>query len=688
MIDLREPYASGEQERVVKTVPLTEATFAETGHLVDTLGLEYRPQQAEMAESVAAAFARSRVLLFEAGTGVGKSLAYLLPGIIHAVEDQRQMLVSTNTIALQEQIFAKDLGICRELFEKVPTLNAYKDFRQALLVGKGNYLCTTRLQQAISSQTELFQSNEQDDLERIANWSVETQTGLLQELGPAPSSEVWDQVNADNPACNARNCSAESCFYRKAREQVRKAQVLIVNHSLLFALLGAGFRPRADVPGILHPRDFAVLDEAHTVPGVAADYFGERVSSFGLRRVLLRLYNPKRKRGLLSKLGRMEDIRAVERALAETEYFFNVVRRTFLDKRNVMRIYEPEWAEPVLDGPLKELAQRVAKIGNDLDEGPARDDVLGQRDSIQSFAGGIAACLEMAEDKHAYWTERSGRKGDHVMLRSAPLDVAPYLREHLFTRDTGVLLASATLADGPSMDGFAAKVGATGETTRKVDSPFDYERNTAIFIATDAPAPTRQEARLNVEYLADMILYCANGVSGGSLALFTSYADMHAVAAAIEEPWSANGRPLLVQGIHGSRQYLSSQMRSTGNALLLGTDSFWTGVDIPGPALSQVIITRLPFENPSAPLAEARSDAIKERGGNPFFELTLPDAVIKFRQGIGRLIRKADDRGSITILDARIVAKQYGQQFLAALPKRSFERISKRTRDWAFQPVE
>ncbi|MBN2069705.1 MAG: ATP-dependent DNA helicase [Opitutales bacterium] len=666
---------------------LTERIFANEGLLQSALGLAHRRQQADMSLQVAQAFAGNGSLLCEAGTGVGKSLAYLIPGIIHAVAHRRQCLVSTHTISLQEQVMHKDLMLCRKLFNTVEELRPYAGFETAMLIGRGNYLCGTRLQEALRSKLDLFPGPEQKELERIERWARTTQNGRVQELNPPPLPEVWEWVNAEGHACSSKHCTPENCFYRRARQEVAKAQVVIVNHSLLFALIGAGFGPSSDKQGVLHAGDFVVLDEAHTVPAVATENLGEHISSYALNRLLLRLYHPKRRKGLMTYYGDRYDQKAVVEALEATSLFFDAVADALLTEQDTARIHNADWVAPILHGPLTALAQRLGDVCNKLEEGPARDEVKGLRTSLIAYNGAINTCISMSEEAFVYWAERGGRGKSIITLRTAPLDVAPALKEHLFNRQTAVVMTSATLADNSKLEGFRHKVGAYGAEGLVEDSPFDYENKTRVFVAADAPMPDAENQRLNIDWLADMIAYCALKVDGGTLVLFTSYSDMNAVADVLEVVCDRAERRLLVQGRDGSRTDLRNRFAKAGNGILLGTDSFWTGVDVPGKALSQVIITRLPFENPSHPIVQARCEWHSAHGHNPFIALTLPEAIIQFRQGVGRLIRTHEDKGTITLLDSRLLNKPYGRQFLAVLPHPSYTVFSKIDRNYRFRPL-
>jgi len=666
---------------------LSDRIFAANGWLQSAMGLEHRPEQAAMAQTVVRSCLSHQALLFEAGTGVGKSLAYLIPGIITAISTKRPFIVSSHTIALQEQIKHKDLEICRKLFSQVKPLHRFKDFKVAMLVGRGNYLCKHRLFKAIETKSDLFGGSEQDDLERIVHWSNETETGLREELNPRPSAEVWEWVNADSSSCNTRNCDHTTCFYRKALLQRTQANIIIVNHSLLFSLISAGLSPGQQSNGVLYADDFLVLDEAHTVPAIASDHFGLGISSYGVNRALKLLYNPTspKPRGLLLKYGKREDHTVVVKALATADTFFNDIRRRFLLNRDIVRLHAQNWADPILNQALGQVVHRLQVIGQGVDSKDAKEEIGDHIKRLKEYAKSINYVLELKEKDHVYWLEKAGHRRQIVYLRSAPLNVAEYLNEALFNRNTAVIMTSATLATGNSMETFKKDVGAWEQNQQIEASPFDYKTNCRIYIATDAPLPnSAQQGRLDIEYLADMVQFCCLRNPGGTLVLFTSYADMSKVAALLTETIVQSGRDLLVQGQNYARTELKNKFVQSGNAILFGTDSFWTGFDVPGPALSQVIITRLPFVNPSHPLAEAKSEYIRSQGGSPFTELMLPDAVIKFRQGIGRLIRTKTDTGVITILDSRVVTKEYGRSFIQSLPHQQTIRFSRRDRQARF----
>ena len=669
---------------------LAAEIFSDTGPLCSALKLEHRPEQEQMARAVAASMVVDEPLLFEAGTGVGKSLAYLIPGLIHAIDQSRQLIVSTHTISLQEQIEQKDLPICRRVFKAAPALARYADFRSTVLVGKSNYLCPTRLGHALADRTTLFADAEYEELQRIARWAEKTTTGLRHDLKPPPRPEVWDAVNADSSSCSRKHCDSEKCHYQRARVRLRSAHVVIVNHALLFALINSGgaqaHGATPETRGVLFPDDFLVLDEAHTVPEVATNNFGLSLSSYGVDRALKYLFNPRTRRGLFRKHGGAEAQQLVLDNLDASKLFFDFLSTRLLTPRAVVRVRETGVAEPMLDGPLSALHRLLGKLADKLGDGREHDELLEQKQRIKGLQAGITEWLTLGDKGHVYWAERSGRKQTIVTLRSAPIDVAPELRKHLFGCRTSVVCTSATLAVGGSIEPLAARIGADGVEAVAVMSPFDFERHMRIYVAADVPLPSPKEARLALDALTDYIRFCTEKVRGGSLVLFTSYTDMRAVALELEAGWRNARRPFLMQGADLSRTELAHQMRTLGNAVLFGTDSFWTGVDVPGAALSQVIITRLPFDPPTHPITEAKCEHIRDNGGNPFNDLTLPDALIKFRQGIGRLIRNKTDRGIVTILDSRVLAKAYGREFLGSLPTPAYERLDRTNRESVFRP--
>ena len=661
----------------VDIVGLVEQIFASDGYLVSRNGLEYRPQQEIMAIKTAQSFTTDTSLLFEAGTGTGKSLAYLVPGIIKAVSQQRPLVISSHTIALQEQLQKKDLEHCRALFESIPELKAFAGFKTALLVGRGNYLCTTRLQRAIEQIGSMAVDSESQELQRIAAWAQSSKTGLRHELTPPVTPDIWDMVSAESSTCSRTNCSPEVCFYQKAKKEVLSSDIRIVNHSLLFALLNAGMSAPADQKGILFAEDSVVLDEAHTVPDIATEHFGNAISSYAVSLALNRLYNPTKDRGFLKKHGDPRTLDLASHAILAADNYFNEIHVRFLDERSIARLHEPHWSPIDELLPIARLVDALGTLENRIQDERQIPELKDHRKRLFSLYQGLIACNEFKADDHVYWVERSGKRGTNTQVRSAPIHVAPYLRDYLFNGETSLLLTSATLSAGKRLDRFASKVGGDGSESQRVDSPFDYETNCTVQVFRQ-PLIERNDGRnerslSQIDTLSDQIIHWAEQTNGGVLVLFTSYAELQKATQSCEFPIERMGRELFVQGKDLSRTDMVAAFKNAGNAVMFGTDSFWTGIDIPGPALEHLIITRLPFENPSHPIHEARVEWIQKQGGNPFMEMIVPDALIKFRQGLGRLIRNQSDTGTITILDNRILTKPYGKYFLAALPKKTYE---------------
>ena len=680
VFDFSESFETGVPVGGTEAIALTERIFSgETSWLKKCLRMEARPQQTNMALAAARAFANSSPLLFEAGTGVGKSLAYLLPGIIFSLLSGKKFVVSTNTIPLQEQILKKDLPICRKLFSRVPELKKYENFKVVLMVGKANYLCGTRLAQALKRHEGLFDGSDGSDTARqlllIRDWAASPDcTGLREHLPQRVSDDVWEMVNADSAVCSRKNCSHKNCFYQRARAALDAANLVVVNHHLLFSLIGAGAAPQDDEAGVLYPNDFAVIDEAHRVPDVATDYFGVEISSTGLLRLLSRIANAYKKGGVLRDFGRNEGLGLISEAKSAVEDFFSDLRFRFLEKNRTFRFRERDWAQNVCEVPLGRLENKLKQIAQVEERSHAKDEINDFAKRIEAHRLAIRECLELRNaPQNVYWATLGTGKFRTVTLCGKPVDVAKQLAHTLFSRKTGVVLSSATLSDGTSMVRFRKRCGADICTENvislKENSPFDYKANMEIFLGKNLPEPDKENGALATEHLADICAHCAESVpAGGTLILCTSYEICRALADGLRERLADASREILVQGEDFSRQELIFRFTACGNAILIGTSSFWTGIDVPGAALSQVILTRLPFANPREPLVEARGEWIAENGGKPFFEMSVPDAVLQFRQGIGRLIRKAEDRGRVVILDSRVLNKTYGKRFLAALP--------------------
>ena len=677
-----------------------------TGRVARLLGTpEDRPSQRDMAAYVADAYNEGGVALLEAGTGVGKSFAYLVPAILWAVKNGERTVVSTNTINLQEQLVGTDL----------PTLakalgTADRPVRFALLKGWRNYLCLARVQQALGAVGTLLEPERRDELEAVAAWAKSTTDGSLSTLSFAPSDEVWDEVAAESDLCTRLRCPHfNACFVFAARRRAADADIVVVNHHLLASDLAVRqAQGNWEDAAVLPPYRRLVLDEGHHLEDTAADHLGKQATSRGVERLLGRL--ERGNRGVLPALRAAladandlarEDALAIVRerltpGLAEArraaEQLFRLLEAHLAGQpENVLRLTDafaegPVWAAGLGDA-LTNLGFTFGRVRDavvSLIERITRDEPPGDRlAQLLAELRGIAGRLDAARDAVATalkpppnapplvrWLERRG--GAHVALAAMPLEIAPLLKAILFDRVETVVVTSATLAVDGDFGFLTGRLGLDLPVVRPgprevLPSPFNFRDQCLFLIPDDLPEP-RGDAEGHAGATVDVVCDVARAADGGLFVLFTSHRALRATAAALRARADVAGRwPLLVQG-EQPRDLLLRRFRQAGSAILLGTDSFWEGVDVPGAALRALVIAKLPFRVPSEPVTAARLEMIEAQGGDPFNDYLVPLAALKLKQGFGRLIRSRTDVGVIVLLDRRVLTKRYGGALLAGLP--------------------
>ncbi len=621
---------------------------------------ELRPQQSAMAEAVSAALEAGRHLVVEAGTGVGKTFAYLLPAVERIVrEPGRRVVVSTHTIALQEQLVERDLPLLRSALGV--------EFAFELVKGRSNYVGLRRLKMASEKQKSLFPHRAQlEVLHRIEDWAYETADGSLSDLSEPPPLDVWEKVRSEHGNCLGRRCPTyEPCFFQRSRRRAERAGLLVVNHALLVSDLAL----RAAGANVLPDYDAVIVDEAHMLDAVAADHFGRTLTEAQVQYLLSGLFNDRTGKGYLATIGdeaQRQAVIAAQRAC--TEFFHELHNYQRTRGRSNGRLNRPDVVENPLSPALLAAAESLVPLKLRLPRAEDQHELGAFIERCKESAESLASLLAQRHEDFVYWIEVDDKRSRRTALCGAPLETGPMLRALLFDRVPTVVLTSATLAAADD-DGFKFLLGRMGEPPAEVlrlGSPFDFDSQVEIVVEAGMPDPSNSSAFL--ESSARAIVYHVRRTEGRAFVLFTNYDQLGRAAQLVRQGLEADGYTILVQGESLPRSKMLEVFRTTPRAAIFGTDTFWQGVDVPGEALSNVIITKLPFAVPDRPMVEAKIELMRRRGRNPFVEYQLPEAILKLRQGFGRLIRTRNDRGVVVLLDPRVTRKAYGKQFLASLP--------------------
>ncbi|MFH1577852.1 MAG: ATP-dependent DNA helicase [Candidatus Omnitrophota bacterium] len=623
------------------------------GHLEN---YEFRAQQVHMAAAVKEAIDLKKHLLIEAGTGVGKSLAYLVPFIEWSSRANQKVAISTYTKTLQEQLIKKDL----------PFLQAALgiDFKFALCVGGQNYICLRRLN--MGYEHDLFEALESSTIERIHRWLDKTKSGLYSDLDFEPKDITWAKICRESDLCLGRKCAyRKDCFYRKARLADDNANILVLNHHLFFANLISGGRVLPDFSAV-------VFDEAHTLENVATEYLGIEITNFKISYFLDSILNLRSGKGFLSRIRKINNkkARGIEAAHNKVhqaaKVFFDELITRFGPESKTQRLRTRNFIPDHLKEPLLGLSSLLAEVLDDVKDDEDKVQIKSYLSRAKEISLGLEVIINQSEDGYVYWMEALNRpRRPKYSLYAAPVDISGQFRQKVLDNFKLIIFTSATLSANNDFEFTKQSLGIEDAKEMILSSPFDYYNQALVYIPQTMPDPNREFAAYQTQAITE-IEKIIRIMHGRTFVLFTNYKMLDAANDALSE--NLKDFNIVKQG-DIPRYKALEKFKTSSRSVLLGTTTFWQGVDVPGRALECVIITKLPFAVPDDPVIEARMELIRAQNKDPFIHYQVPQAIIMFRQGFGRLIRKKTDIGMVAILDPRVRTRFYGRGFLEALPE-------------------